>query len=298
MANLCNLDGVIAPETETRVPVLDRGFLFGDSVYEVIRTMGGAPFAWAEHLDRLWQSAAGIRMTLDLERRQVMQRMLDTLTRAGNAESYIRIVVSRGTGSAPNIDLSHAPANPCWLVMVRALAPIDGVPVHLARVDRLRNDRRALDPAVKSGNYLNNVLGLAEARDRGATDCLFLNAQGHVTEASTSNVFAVVDGTVCTPPLDSGILAGVTRAMLVDWCRGQGMQVAERNLTAAEFAAADEAFLSSTLRSVSPVLSLDGKPFGNGTEGPVTAHVRRGFDAWCREVALPQQQHELQALLA
>lgn len=298
MANLCNLDGVIAPETETVVPVLDRGFLFGDSVYEVIRTLGGAPFAWEEHLDRLWQSAGGIRMPLDLDRRTVMQRVADTLARAGNAESYIRIVVSRGAGSAPNIDLSYAAAKPCWLVMVRALAPIDGVPVHLARVDRLRNDRRALDPAVKSGNYLNNVLGLAEARDRGATDCLFLNAEGHVTEASTSNVFAVVDGTVCTPPLDSGILAGVTRAMLLDWCRGQGMRVAERNLTAAEFAGADEAFLSSTLRSVSPVLSLDGKPYGDGTEGAVTAQIRRGFEAWCREAALPKQRRALQALLA
>lgn len=298
MANLCNLDGVIAPETETVVPVLDRGFLFGDSVYEVIRTLSGAPFAWEEHLDRLWQSAAGIRMRLDLDRRTVVQRIVDTLARAGNAESYIRIVVSRGAGSAPNIDLAHAPATPCWLVMVRALAPIDGVPVHLARVERLRNDRRALDPAVKSGNYLNNVLGLAEARDRGATDCLFLNAEGHVTEASTSNVFAVVRGTVCTPPLDSGILAGVTRAMLLDWCRAQGIPVAERNLTAAEFAAADEAFLSSTLRSVSPVLSLDGRPFGNGTAGALTMRIARGFDAWCRETALPRHRRALQALLA
>ena len=297
MANLCNLDGVIAPEAETRVPVLDRGFLFGDSVYEVIRTLGGAPFAWAEHLDRLWQSAAGIRMTLDLDRRQVMQRVVETLTRAGNTKSYIRIVVSRGTGSAPNIDLAYAPPAPCWLVMVRALSPIDGKPVHLARVDRLRNDRRALDPAVKSGNYLNNVLGLAEARERGATDCLFLNAQGHVTEASTSNLFAVVRGTVCTPTLDSGILAGVTRAMVLEWCRANGIPTAERNLTAEEFSAADEAFLSSTLRSVSPVLTLDGKPMGNGSPGALTMQVARGFDQWCRETALPRQQRALTSLL-
>lgn len=297
MANLCNLDGAIAPETETVVPVLDRGFLFGDSVYEVIRTLDGAPFAWEEHLDRLWQSALGIRMPLDLDQRTVMRRVVDTLARAGNVESYIRIVISRGVGTAPNIDLAYAPAKPCWLVLVRALAPIDGVPVHLARIDRLRNDRRALDPAVKSGNYLNNVLGLAEARERGATDCLFLNAQGHVTEASTSNLFAVVRGTVCTPTLDSGILAGVTRAMVLEWCRANGIPTAERNLTAGEFAAADEAFLSSTLRSVSPVLTLDGKPMGNGSPGAMTMQVARGFDQWCRETALPRQQRALLSLL-
>ncbi len=257
MVNFCNVDGVIVPENEAVVPVLDRGFLFGDSVYEVIRTRQGNLFGWRQHLDRLRDSAAQIGLRLSIDDATVMRRILDTMRAAGNAEHYVRIVVTRGTGTAPSIDLRAAPGPERWVLFARPL-PQPPSDVRLWIVDRLRNDRRALDPAVKSGNYLNNVLGLAEAQQKGASDCLFLNAHGFVTEASTSNVFAVKDGTWITPPLDAGILAGVTRALLLDWLRARGERVLERNLTRDELLAADCVFTTSTLRDIAVVTSIDG----------------------------------------
>ncbi|MFY9343006.1 MAG: aminotransferase class IV [Planctomycetota bacterium] len=265
MANLCNLDGRIVPEAEARIPVLDRGFLFGDSIYEVVRTAGDVPFGWPEHWSRLVLSAAALRLRLDLDEATVARRVAATLQEAARSDashrdSYVRIVVTRGAGDAPNIDLAYAKGPPCWLIMVRPLTPIAGKPSRLAVVDRLRNDRRALDPATKSGNYLNSVLALAEAKDQGATDCVMANAAGHVTEASTSNLFARIGGRWCTPPLSAGILAGVTRGLLLSFLPAHGVPVGERDFTVAELRTADAIFLSSTLRDVAPVTHLDGRP--------------------------------------
>lgn len=268
MANLCNVDGNIQPETEARISVLDRGFLFGDSIYEVVRTHGDVPFGWPEHWQRLQRSAAGLRLTLDLDERALAGRIAATLAAAAHGDSYVRIVVSRGVGSAPNIDLAYAPGPPTWIVFVRALKAGSGAPVRLALVDRLRVDRRALDPATKSGNYLNSVLALAEAKDRGATDCLMCNGDGHVTEASTANVFARIDGVWCTPPLSAGILAGVTRALLLEFLPACGERTAERDLLPADLQRADEIFLSSTLRDIAPVTHLDGRALHGGGLGP------------------------------
>lgn len=273
MVNLCNLDGRIVPEAEARIPVLDRGFLFGDSIYEVVRTVGGVPFGWSEHWARLRASAAGVRMTLDLDEPTIARRVAATVAAADHGDSYVRIVVTRGVGSAPNIDLAYAVNPPCWIVMVRPLPDLSGKPARLCVVERLRNDRRALDPATKSGNYLNNVLALAEAKDRGATDCLMLNGDGNVTEASTSNVFARIDGTWRTPPLDAGILAGVTRALLLDFLPACGERVAEANFTALDLARAEEVFLSSSLRDLAPVTHVDGRPLHGGAPGPSTVRL-------------------------
>jgi branched-chain amino acid aminotransferase len=277
MANLCNVDGSIVPEAEARIPVLDRGFLFGDSVYEVVRTYAGEPFGWPEHWRRLQRSAAALRLRLDLDEATVARRIAATLAAAGPGDHYVRIVVTRGSGEAPNIDLAYATGAPCWLVMVRPLTPMSGKAARLAIIGRLRNDRRALDPATKSGNYLNSVLGLAEAKDLGATDCVMLNQSGHVTEASTSNLFALIDGAWCTPPLDSGILAGITRALLLDFLSRHGEPVTERNITAVELRRAQEIFLSSTLRDLGPVTHLDGRALHGGGPGPRTSALLERF---------------------
>jgi branched-chain amino acid aminotransferase len=270
MANLCNVDGAITSEADGRIPVLDRGFLFGDSIYEVVRTHDGVPLAWIEHWARLEASAAGLMMALDLDEATVAQRVQATLEAADHGDSYVRIVVTRGTGDAPNIDLAYANQPPCWVVLVRPLTLATGKPVHLGLVERLRNDRRALDPAAKSGNYLNNVLGLAEAKARGATDCVMLNTDGSVTEASTSNLFVRRDGVWCTPPLAAGILAGITRGMLLEFLPTVGERVEERTLTRADLESAEEMFLCSTLRDMSPVTHLDGRELG---EAPSTARL-------------------------
>ncbi|MFK7738987.1 MAG: aminotransferase class IV [Planctomycetota bacterium] len=280
MANLCNVDGVITAEADARVSVLDRGFLFGDSVYEVVRMIDGTPMCWAEHWARLRVSARGLRMDLDLEEATIAGRIAKTLAQAGGADSgeyYVRIVVTRGTGDAPNIDLAYANRPPCWVVMVRHLESAVGKPAHIALVERLRNDRRALDPAAKSGNYLNNVLGLAEAKELGATDCIMCNTDGSITEASTSNLFVRVDGVWCTPPLHAGILAGITRATLLEFLPKAGERVEERDLSRADIDRAEEMFLSSTLRDIGPVTRLNGKELHGGKPGPSTAKLLPQF---------------------
>lgn len=282
MANLCNLDGVLLPEAQATVPVLDRSFLFGDSVYEVARTINGVPFAWREHWNRLAGSAADLGMPLDLSEATVAQRVAATLRAANHQESYVRIIVTRGTGTAPNIDLAYAQGPLRWVIMVRPLGDTFGMPAKVARVARLRNDRRALDPACKSGNYLNNVLGLAEARRAGATDCLMVNRDGFLTEASTSNFFALIDGVWCTPPLDAGILAGITRSLLLQHLRAEGLACAERHLTANDLDRAEELILTSTLRDVGPVTHLDGKPLHDGGEGKHTRLLRNSFSQFLR----------------
>ncbi len=281
MVNLCNLNGEIVPEESARIPVLDRGFLFGDSIYEVIRTRDGIPFAWIEHLERLRQSAEGIGLEIGMDDDQLMGRIKTTVQAGDNPESYIRIVVTRGTGSAPNIDLAYAPGPPTCVILVRKLPEIAHAEARLALVQRLRNDRRALDPAIKSGNYLNNVLGLAEARAAGATDCLFLNQSGHVTETSTSNVFVICGGLVFTPPLKAGLLAGITRGLLFTCCAEKNISIEEKELTETDMRDADEIFVTSTSRDVTPVTHLDNRRVGDGKPGPVTLRLKSLFDDYC-----------------
>jgi branched-chain amino acid aminotransferase len=281
--NWCDVNGELVRDRDARISVLDRGFLFGDSVYEVMRTRHGVPFTWREHLSRLRASASGIGLDLGVDDREIMARIERTAARARgpDEECYIRIVVTRGVGSEPNIDLSYAKGPPTFVILVRALPDMRGKPARLSIVDRLRNDRSALDPAIKSGNYLNNVLGLAEARVAGATDCLFLNAAGEVTEASTSNVWIVQGGVVRTPPLGSGLLAGITRGLLQDCMTRSGIAWEEAVLRRTDVEAASEIFLSSTMRDVAPVTQLDGRPIRGAQPGPVTTRVMRGFEAYC-----------------
>jgi branched-chain amino acid aminotransferase len=297
MVNLCNIDGEIVPEDRASVPVLDRGFLFGDSVYEVMRTRNRVPFAWREHLDRLLESARGIALEKDVDDKSLMTRVRDTIFASGPGEKYVRIVVSRGTGKVPNIDLSHAPGPSRVVILVRELAAVPTTGVRVAIVPRLRNDRRALDPAVKSGNYLNNILGLAEARAVGADDCVFLNRDGFLTEASTSNIHVVRDGVVSTPPLAAGLLRGITRGLILRCAAGQGTMILERDIAAADVHDADEVFLSSTLRDIVPVTHVDGRPLRATAPGPITTSLTSAFARFCARKSAGEDEPALAALL-
>jgi branched-chain amino acid aminotransferase len=227
-----------------------------------------------------------------------MQMVVDTLAAAEVPEAYIRLIATRGTGTAPNIALSYAPGPPRHLVLVRPLEVRPAL-ARLQIIPRLRNDRRALDPGIKSGNYLNNLLGLAEAVERGATDCLFLNHGGEVTEASTSNFYAVTAaGQIVTPPASAGLLRGITRRLLFELCRELGIAIAERRLTAEDLRLAPEMFLSSTLRDVVPVVALDGEPVSGGAAGPVTKRLMTAFLDYCERLVRERYRPELTALLA
>jgi branched-chain amino acid aminotransferase len=271
-----HVDGHICLPEEAKVSVFDRGFLYGDSVYETIGTVRGRLFALSDHLDRLERSARGLSLRLP-PRATIEQAIHDTVAAAGNAESRVRVMVTRGSGK---LDLDPASAGePRLVVIVQPLAgPTrqmydEGVAVAIVSVTR--NLPGAIDPAIKSGNYLNNVLALGEARQRpGVHEAILLSAAGSVAEGASSNVFAVVGGTLRTPALSVGILAGVTRDKVMGLAREAGIAVAEVEfMSPDELRAAGEVFLTSAARGVLPVREVDGHPVGPGVPGPVTRRL-------------------------
>lgn len=284
MGIVVSLNGVITSPDEATVSVFDRGFLYGDSVYEVVRTYDGVPFAVGPHLDRLRGSARQVHLDLPCTDEEFRADIDDILREAGNDESYVRLIVTRGAGP---IDLHPGRAeDPLRILIAQPLV----VPtpeqwergLAVAIVDRLRNDPDALDPAAKTGNYLNNVLAIVEARERGADDAVLLNRNGRVTEGTTANVFIVKDDVVKTPPLRSGILGGITRSIVLDVLERAGRPGRETALRPEQLTGADEAFFTSTTRGVLPVTSVDGRPVGDGRPGPVTRWLSEVFEAHVR----------------
>ena len=267
-----SVDGVVTPIGEGRVSVMDHGFLFGDSIYEVVRTRGGRPVAMAEHLVRLRQSAAMTYLRLPWADAEISARMKAAFDASGLPEAYIRLVVSRGVG--PMTLLPDGCERPTMVVYVMPLvlqspAEFDrGIGVVVT--DRLRNDRRSLAPAAKTGNYLNNVLALVEAKRAGGDDAVMVSPEGFVTEATTANLHWVKGGTVFTAPLDGSVLAGVTRSLLLAQLAKEGVVVREGRFALAEFRACDEAFLTGSIRGVSAIVRIDGRAVGDGRMGPLT----------------------------
>jgi len=287
MGTLLNVEGRLVPPEQAFVPVMDRGFLYGDSVYEVVRTYGGRVFELGRHLDRMERSAARIGLSLP-PRARLESELFRTIDAAGNAESYARIIVTRGEGQfglSPHL----AEGLNRLIFMVRPLelpAPEQyerGLQMAVTRTRR--NPPQALDPALKTGNYLNSALALRESHAAGADDALLLDLRGQVTEASTSNVFFVQDGVVVTPPLVLGMLEGVTRGLVIETARGEGLLVREEPHGPEAFAAADEVFVTSTIREVMAVTSLllldgekpDRRVVAGGKPGPITRRLHAAF---------------------
>lgn len=273
-----SIDGVVVPAERAVVPVLDRGFLYGDGVYEVARTGGGRVVDLARHLDRLTASAA--RIALDLPPRADLERWIaDALAAAGPPDAYVRVVVTRGGGPI-GLDIALAD-RPRTVIIAQPLArpPAEAYArgVALAVVAVERTSPRALDPSIKSGNYLNNILALAEARRRGAHEAILLNVEGKVAEGSTSNLFVALGGRLATPPLAAGILPGVTRRRVIELCAAAGIDAVERDFTVADLATADEAFLTSSIRGVLPVASIDDRPLP-GAPGPLSRRLVAAYD--------------------
>jgi branched-chain amino acid aminotransferase len=284
---LCNVEGRLCPPEEAVVPVLDRGFLYGDSVYEVVRTYKGKVFELGRHLARMDKSAERIGLSLP-PRERIEKEMQRTLDAAKNAESYVRIIVTRGEGEF-GLGTNMAEGKNRLIFIVRPLAvPTKeqyerGLSLAVARTRR--NSPLTLDPALKTGNYLNNVMALREANDAGADDAVLLDLQGKVTEATTSNIFFVQRGVIVTPPLQLGMLEGVTRAVTIEIAQREGLLVREEPFGPEALAAADEVFLTSTIREQMAVTSLvflesagpQKRQVGSGKPGPVTARLRAAF---------------------
>jgi branched-chain amino acid aminotransferase len=269
MPLLTNLNGQISDTAQ--VSVLDRGFLYGDSVYEVVRTFHGRHFGLREHLARLRQSAAYLYMEVPWTDAEIQTEVEKTLAQADWSDSYVRIVVSRGTESIISLQPSLG-LQPNLLIVISSIPPkpeLSETGLHLVIVDRLRNSKLALDPAAKTGNYLNNILALLEAQQMGAEDALLLNDRGELTEATTSNLWIVRDGMVQTPPVEAGILQGITRTFLLNILRQRNIPHEEVVLRPVDLGSAQEAFLSSSVRLLMPVRQISRRVLAH-CPGPMT----------------------------
>jgi branched-chain amino acid aminotransferase len=285
MGVFASVNGSVVPAAEARVSVLDNGFTFGDAVYETLRTYGGRPFELRRHLTRLRASAARLGFGIPPDDVELGRQLGALLERAGNPESYIRLIVSRGVG-----DISYhfdRVAGPTIVMVVKPLEPfpdasyLDGIEV--AVVEIRRNHPSALDPAIKSCNLLNNILAVREAQARGAEEALLLNDRGELAEGSSTNLFVVKDGSVRTPPLAAGILAGITRDVLFGLFQEQHLPFREEPILLETLRSADEAFVTSSTREAMPIRTVDGRPVGDGRPGPVTRKIIAAFRAYAAE---------------
>jgi branched-chain amino acid aminotransferase len=287
---MTNVDGVISRTVDARIPVMDRGFLYGDSIYEVFRTYDGVPLFFDEHWTRFENSARLIHMPLGLTKAEMLQEIIQTVRLTNAAELgrdvYVRYTMTRGEGPVdlyPNPELSAR-----FVIIVKELhdwkKELYSQGVRLAIPEVLRNPTNALDPNIKGGNYLNNILGVMQARALGADDCVMLNEGGLVTESSNSNVFFVIDDEIVTPADTVGNLRGLTKVAVHAACRERDVVTSEREIAADELARATECFITSATREVMPVAELrlrDGEviefPAGGG---PQTRRVMQCYQEY------------------
>lgn len=273
-----SINGEFTPPAQAKVSVLDHGFLFGDSVYEVVRTVNGKLFAAARHLKRLHASAAAIGLAVPHDDNWYQTHMRAMHARKPGTESYLRVIITRGEGM---LDLHpESCPSPTVIGIAKPLTQWDaehyahGCKIILAGVRR--NLKQATDPAVKSGNYLNNVLALVEARREKAAEAVMINAQGFLTECTTSNIFLVKGGVVKTPGLDQGLLEGVTRGFILEVCKRLKLPLEEAALTPEDMQDADEVFITSTTRDVMPVGLIGGHKV-KGTPGKFTLKIANAY---------------------
>lgn len=273
-----SIDGTVVDPETAAVPVLDRGFLYGDSAFEVLRTYRGQPFAMRAHLERLSRSCERIGIP-EPDEVIVRREIEDALDAAKNEESYVRVIITRGVTA---IGLAvGAEVKPRRVIVVLPLAGqprelyergVDVVTVSIAR---------SLDgtgaAGAKASNYLPNILALETARARGAYEAISVASGGELLEGSTTNLFVITEGRVATPPLSVGILGGITRRTVIDAARSEGIALDERLLFPPDLYRADEAFITSTLREVIPVVRADGVTLGDGAPGTITKRLHAAF---------------------
>jgi branched-chain amino acid aminotransferase len=275
------LDGRVCPPKEQTISVFDRGFLYGDSVFETLRTYSGAPFALDQHLARLARSAELVFIPLSIPLPELAKEVLKAVRVAENAESYVRLMLTRGQG-ALGLDPALA-QRPSRVIIV---APLSVPPAHVYETGVAaitHHTQRAVDGTnavgAKIGNYLVNVLAMREAGQANAVEALIVDAEGRLLEGASSNVFLVKEGQLITAPVHAGILAGITRAHVLTLAEGQGMAVQLRSPALKEAREADEIFITSSIRELVPIVRLDGQPVGKGNPGPVYQGLLQAFRA-------------------
>ncbi|MEA3485373.1 MAG: branched-chain-amino-acid transaminase [Candidatus Aerophobetes bacterium] len=273
------LDGEYVPEEKARISVFDHGFLYGDGVFEGIRVYGGRVFKLEPHLKRLYDSAKAIALKIPLSKEEIKERVLETLRRNKLKNAYVRLIVSRGKG-----DLGLDPLK-CPHPEVIIIADKIGIypeelyekGLEVVVVSTRRNIPSALNPCIKSLNYLNNILAKIEANCEGMPEAIMLNKDGYVAECTGDNIFIVRDKVLITPPTWVGILKGITRDVVINLARKEGIPVQEEVFTPADLYASDECFLTGTAAEIIPVTRVDGRVIGEGKVGEITKKLMSEF---------------------
>ncbi len=270
------LNDKLVPESDARVSVLDRGFLYGDSVFETLRAYGGVPFMLPEHLSRLERSADALGIQIPLSKDELRSALMSTLEANSLKSAYIRVMVSRGVGE-PGFDPT-ADTTPTLVVLARELSPYpdqmykDGVKLIVSSVRR--NNPQALDPSIKSGNFLNNILAKGDASRAGAYDSVMLSLEGNVAECTSSNIFFARDGVLYTPSAGVGILEGITCGTVIKLAQELDIQVHEGKFALESLMEAEEVFITNTTMEVMPVRAVDDRTF---RPGPQAKRLREAY---------------------
>ena len=284
MALTIYLVGRLVDEADAKISVFDHGLLYGDGVFEGIRVYGGKVFLHRQHIERLFESAKAIRLTIPLTPDEVMAAVELTVKANTIHDGYVRLVVTRGAGSL-GLDIRKT-SNPQVIVIADTITlyPPETYTqgMNLVTASTLRNHPGALSPRIKSLNYLNNILARIEGTDAGMVEALMLNHKGEVAECTGDNIFIVKNGIVRTPSADAGILEGITRNTVMELARQSGRCVQECSLTRHDLYVADEMFLTGTAAEVVAVVSLDGRTIGSGEPGPVTRDLLTRFQELTR----------------
>jgi branched-chain amino acid aminotransferase len=282
------VNGRITAGSDAVVSVFDHGFLYGDGVYETLRTYQHEPFLFDRHLRRLHRSASLVSLALPGSDADLLASVRATLAAdPAPDERYIRILVTRGVGDL-SYSLEACPV-PTLVIIAKPLvippARTFTEGIRLALVSVRRNHPDALNPLIKSNNLLNNALAMQEAYRRGADEALMQNQAGELAECAQSNVFLVRDGTALTPPVTAGLLPGITREFVLDLARDLGVPAREEHLRPSDLETADEVFVTGTTREITPVAAIDGRPAGSSVPGAVTRRLMAEFRARATAVA-------------
>jgi len=279
------IDGKLYAKEDAKISVYDHGLLYGDGVFEGIRSYRGKVFRLQAHLDRLWDSAKGILLIIPMTKEQMAKAIEDTLAVNEIQDGYIRVVVTRGAGSL-GLDPSRC-EKPQVIIITDYISlypeELYRTGLEIITVSVARNHPAALSPRIKSLNYLNNILAKIEGQQAGCVEALMLNHKGEVAECTGDNIFLVRNGTLLTPSIESGILEGITRDAVIEIASAAGIVVREIPLTKHDVYIADECFLTGTAAEVIPVVKVDSRQIGTGLPGPITRDLIERFHKLTRE---------------
>ncbi len=273
------INGKLYPKDEARVSVFDHGLLYGDGVFEGIRCYNSNVFKLTEHIDRLYDSAKSISLELQMTKAELKDAVLDTLKANNLKDSYIRLVVTRGVGK---LGLDPFNCTEPQLIIITDSIQLYSKELYEKGLDAIivktiRNHSKALNPTVKSMNYLNNILAKIECINAGAAEGIMLNADGYVAECTGDNIFIVKKSEIITPPASAGILIGITRNVVIELAKEAGISVREEQLTPDDLYNADECFLTGTAAEIIPVANIDGRKVATGKPGKITLNLLKDY---------------------